>query len=120
MFYHFVFFFFFQAEDGIRDIGVTGVQTCALPISGFASLHVALTLVIALVAQATVRHAVVRWAAWVYFGLTLISTLYFGWHYVADDIAGAAIAYLAVWLGALATGNRFGPFTEIGRASCRG
>src|SRR5947209_17334949 len=28
----FSFFFFFQAEDGIRDIGVTGVQTCALPI----------------------------------------------------------------------------------------
>src|SRR3712207_8490397 len=25
-------FYFFQAEDGIRDIGVTGVQTCALPI----------------------------------------------------------------------------------------
>src|SRR3712207_8104444 len=31
--------FFFQAEDGIRDIGVTGVQTCALPI--FASLRIA-------------------------------------------------------------------------------
>src|SRR5690606_40049133 len=31
---HFVFFFFFfQAEDGIRDFHVTGVQTCALPIS---------------------------------------------------------------------------------------
>src|SRR3989337_3381397 len=28
-----VFFFFFQAEDGIRDATVTGVQTCALPIS---------------------------------------------------------------------------------------
>src|SRR5438445_10019811 len=28
-----ILFFFFQAEDGIRDIGVTGVQTCALPIS---------------------------------------------------------------------------------------
>src|SRR5260370_5687976 len=27
------FFFFFQAEDGIRDSSVTGVQTCALPIS---------------------------------------------------------------------------------------
>src|SRR5690606_39586724 len=26
------FFFFFQAEDGIRDFHVTGVQTCALPI----------------------------------------------------------------------------------------
>src|SRR5438034_5275253 len=30
----FFFFFFFQAEDGIRDHCVTGVQTCALPISG--------------------------------------------------------------------------------------
>src|SRR5687768_18013540 len=29
----FLFFFFFQAEDGIRDVAVTGVQTCALPIS---------------------------------------------------------------------------------------
>src|SRR5256884_4615122 len=28
-----VLFFFFQAEDGIRDVAVTGVQTCALPIS---------------------------------------------------------------------------------------
>src|SRR5204863_2398216 len=30
-----VFFFFFQAEDGIRDLYVTGVQTCALPIYVF-------------------------------------------------------------------------------------
>src|SRR5688572_31993662 len=30
----FLLFFFFQAEDGIRDLTVTGVQTCALPISG--------------------------------------------------------------------------------------
>src|SRR5690606_40938077 len=29
----YIFFFFFQAEDGIRDFHVTGVQTCALPIS---------------------------------------------------------------------------------------
>src|SRR5207248_6105767 len=34
MYFFFVFFFFFfQAEDGIRDRTVTGVQTCALPIS---------------------------------------------------------------------------------------
>src|SRR5690349_24871933 len=31
-----IFFFFFQAEDGIRDLYVTGVQTCALPISASA------------------------------------------------------------------------------------
>src|SRR5256884_6543545 len=28
-----ILYFFFQAEDGIRDVAVTGVQTCALPIS---------------------------------------------------------------------------------------
>src|SRR5256885_9407921 len=32
--------FFFQAEDGIRDYKVTGVQTCALPISSPTSQHV--------------------------------------------------------------------------------
>src|SRR5690606_40377898 len=36
-----IFFFFFQAEDGIRDFHVTGVQTCALPILHglYAALH---------------------------------------------------------------------------------
>src|SRR2546429_3821599 len=31
----YIYFFFFQAEDGIRDVAVTGVQTCALPIYVF-------------------------------------------------------------------------------------
>src|SRR5205085_4804179 len=37
-------FFFFQAEDGIRDLTVTGVQTCALPISPIPPRAVGLTL----------------------------------------------------------------------------
>src|SRR6266511_5791426 len=46
---HFIVFFFFQAEDGIRDFHVTGVQTCALPIfakdlADFAKKAPALTL----------------------------------------------------------------------------
>src|SRR2546422_6101631 len=36
----FLFFFFFQAEDGIRDVAVTGVQTCALPIFAGACIWV--------------------------------------------------------------------------------
>src|SRR5947207_6194598 len=36
--FYFFFFFFFQAEDGIRDHCVTGVQTCALPISSTSML----------------------------------------------------------------------------------
>src|SRR6266508_4536059 len=37
-----MFFFFFQAEDGIRDGHVTGVQTCALPISGTSMMRAVL------------------------------------------------------------------------------
>src|SRR5256885_13230398 len=37
--YKIVIFFFFQAEDGIRDYKVTGVQTCALPISGLEAVY---------------------------------------------------------------------------------
>src|SRR2546421_4140626 len=39
------FFFFFQAEDGIRDLIVTGVQTCALPIYSLAAVDAGARLV---------------------------------------------------------------------------
>jgi PAP2 superfamily len=76
-------------------------------VAGFASLHVGIILTLALVTQYTVRHAWIRWSMWVYFGLTVVSTLYFGWHYISDDIAGAVIALVSVWIGGLATGQKF-------------
>src|SRR5256885_8402185 len=47
-------FFFFQAEDGIRDYKVTGVQTCALPIS-----PLVLGLVIAPIFELSLRQSLV-------------------------------------------------------------
>src|SRR5437868_13773474 len=41
-------YFFFQAEDGIRDRNVTGVQTCALPISVFAIPGIGRAFVVAI------------------------------------------------------------------------
>lgn len=76
-------------------------------VAGFASLHVALTLTIALVAHYTVRHALIRWSAWIFCFLTLLSTMYFGWHYIADDIGGVVIALIAVYLGGIASGQKF-------------
>src|SRR3712207_8938988 len=64
-------FFFFQAEDGIRDIGVTGVQTCALPISarGVGTLlqapdDVALAIEHGWTDRETIERMVVGWHAW--------------------------------------------------------
>lgn len=76
-------------------------------VAGFASLHVAVTLCAALVAHYTVRHAWIRWSLWAFFVTTVIATIYFGWHYIADDVAGVAIAVVSVWLGGLATGQKF-------------
>jgi membrane-associated phospholipid phosphatase len=72
-------------------------------VAGFASLHVGIILTLALFVQYTVRNAWIRRVMWVYFALTVVSTLYFGWHYIADDIAGALIAFVSVWLGGRAT-----------------
>ncbi|MDQ6642693.1 MAG: phosphatase PAP2 family protein [Actinomycetota bacterium] len=90
-------------EDLHYDPFINAVQS----VAGFASLHIALTLVMALVAQYTVRHGFIKVALWVYLGLVAVSTTYFGWHYIADDIAGAVIGLLAFYLGALATGQKF-------------
>ncbi|WP_231123508.1 phosphatase PAP2 family protein [Nocardioides sambongensis] len=76
-------------------------------VAGFASLHVAITLLWALMVQYTVRSKILHWVFWVNFGLTVIATLYFGWHYVADDIGGAAIAITSFYLGGIASGQKF-------------
>ncbi len=76
-------------------------------VAGFASLHTAITLLWALMAQYTIRSRWVHWVLWANFGLTIVATLYFGWHYVADDIGGIAIALVAFYVGGLATGQKF-------------
>src|SRR5215467_6849355 len=55
-----VFFFFFQAEDGIRDYKVTGVQTCALPILVLPSHAVDIAIGTFLIAMVPVRHWLAR------------------------------------------------------------
>jgi membrane-associated phospholipid phosphatase len=44
---------------------------------------------------------------WVNTSITAVATLYFGWHYVADDIAGVAIALVAFYVGGWASGQSF-------------
>src|SRR2546426_5070303 len=51
-----LFFFFFQAEDGIRDYKVTGVQTCALPIYEYSGAVRGLEAAVAVADVAARRH----------------------------------------------------------------
>src|SRR5256885_1386515 len=55
--------FFFQAEDGIRDYKVTGVQTCALPISFIASSSPSSAALTVLVEKLAINgESAMRWA----------------------------------------------------------
>jgi len=74
-------------------------------VAAFASLHVSVVFTAALIAHRMGMHRVLRMALWGYLGLTTLSTIYFGWHYVVDDVAGVAIGWAAVSIGAFATGN---------------
>lgn len=94
----------FYARMGvIRDGSVGAVQS----VAGFASLHTAITLLVALMVTYTVRNRLLSIVFWANFAVTIIATLYFGWHYIADDIAGVAIALVSFWLGGLASGQKF-------------
>lgn len=73
-------------------------------IAAFASLHVSVTFAVALFLHYTVRSRILRYAGWAFFGLTSLATIYFGWHYVLDNIAGMAIGWAAVAIGARASG----------------
>jgi PAP2 superfamily len=76
-------------------------------VAGFASLHCAITLLVAMMIQYTVRNRLLKLVFWVNFCLTCVATLYLGWHYVVDDIAGIAIALVAFYVGGWASNQSF-------------
>jgi CDP-diacylglycerol--glycerol-3-phosphate 3-phosphatidyltransferase len=84
----------------------------AQSIAAFASLHVSVVLTAALIATLLKVNRVLRYTLWVYLGLTMVATLYFGWHYVADDLAGIAIGLIAVPVAGVATGHIKPEFPE--------
>ncbi|MBA2508302.1 MAG: phosphatase PAP2 family protein [Nocardioidaceae bacterium] len=84
-------------------------------VAAFASLHVSVVFTAAYCAHRAGLHRMLRAALWAYLGLTVLSTVYFGWHYVVDDIAGVVIGWIAVTLGALATGNQALPGRHAAR-----
>jgi hypothetical protein len=74
-------------------------------IAAFASLHVSIIFTAALIGQFALGSIAVRAALWGFFGLTVVATIYFGWHYLLDDVAGLAIGAISVLLAAWGTGQ---------------
>jgi membrane-associated phospholipid phosphatase len=92
--------------ERLEVINDPSVTNAVQSVAGFASLHASITFSAALIAHLLGLARIVRIALWTFFGLTMLATVYFGWHYVLDDLAGLVIGAIAVVVGALLTGNR--------------
>ena len=75
-------------------------------IAAFASLHISIVFAGALMAHLLRAPRAMRIGMWLYLALTFPATIYFGWHYVIDDLAGFVIGFASVYLGAVLTGWR--------------
>ena len=80
--------------------------TTATPqaIAAFASLHISMSLTAAIAAHLLGLGRRLKIVLWVWFGLTILATVYFGWHYFLDDIGGVAIAVGALLVARALTG----------------
>ncbi len=74
-------------------------------IAAFASLHVGIMVTICIMAALLHLHRSVRLGLWAFLGLTVLATIYLGWHYFADALGGVLLGAAGVWIAALATGN---------------
>jgi hypothetical protein len=89
------------------DVVNGSLSNAVQSVAGFASLHCGITMLVALMVQYTIHIRWLKIAVWVNFGVTAVATLYFGWHYIADDVAGIFIALISFYLGGLASGQKF-------------
>jgi hypothetical protein len=89
-----------QRLEFLRD----PVAGTAQSIGAFSSLHVSFFFTAALAAHLLGLARAIRIGAWVLFGLTTAATIYLGWHYVIDDLAGVALGALAIVLARGLTG----------------
>jgi hypothetical protein len=80
------------------------VAGTAQSIAAFCSLHVSIFFTAALAVQLLRLARPVRIAAWAAFGVTVLSTIYLGWHYVVDDVGGLVIGVAAILLARGLTG----------------
>ena len=73
-------------------------------IAAFASLHISMSFTAAVAAHLLGLGARVRIGLWIWFAVTVAGTIYLGWHYVVDDVAGVILGAMALALARGLTG----------------
>ena len=92
-------------SDRIKVLGGPWDTGTVQTIAAFASLHVAVMLTICLVVEAMRLPMLIRAAAWTFLALTMVATIYLGWHFFVDVVAGIGVGGAAFVIAARMTGN---------------
>lgn len=92
--------------DRFQVLGNAKATDTLQTIAAFPSLHVGMMVTICLLVHWNTRRLLPRLVSWTMLVLTVLATLYLGWHFFIDVLGGAAVGALAAWLGAFATGQR--------------
>ena len=74
-------------------------------IAAFASLHVGIMVTVCLMVELLGMKRWIRIAMWAFLVVTVLATVYLGWHYFVDTLGGAVLGAAGVWIAALGTGN---------------
>ena len=89
-------------QDVLADPHAThAVQT----IAAFPSLHVGMMVTVCLFVTFAGLARWIRVTSWVFLVLTVLATIYLGWHFSVDAIGGFLLGAAAVWIAAVGTGN---------------
>jgi membrane-associated phospholipid phosphatase len=89
-----------QRLEFLRDPATGTPQS----IAGFASLHISMSFTAAVAAHLLGLGRRLKIALWIWFAVTTASTIYLGWHYVLDDLAGVVLGAMALALAAALSG----------------
>lgn len=91
-----------QRVEFLRDPAAGTAQS----IAAFSSLHVSIFFTGVLAAHLLALGTRAKIASWLLLGVTIVSTVYLGWHYVLDDVGGLILGAMSIALACLLTGFR--------------
>jgi membrane-associated phospholipid phosphatase len=103
-----------------HDVLVNPFTTSAVQtIAAFASLHIGITVTMVVMAELLRLPRLLRAFLWIFLALTMVTTVYLGWHYVVDTIGGIVLGVAGVAIAAWGTGNQLKRVQPESAASSR-
>jgi membrane-associated phospholipid phosphatase len=100
----------------VNDLASSRAEVLANPwatdavqsVAAFPSLHVGMMVTVCLFVMYLPFPRWLKVTSWVFLVLTIVSTIYIGWHFSTDAVGGAVVGAIALYLAAIGTGNHVG------------